>query len=181
VLRADVRGFSEFVKHPELERNVRAALREIVRTHTTMCRYAEVSDGDAITVIHDDPNAVVKIARRIMEDLHDAQGHPILRVALDHGPISVRRSGESMVVSGAPLRTAARLEPHVIPNEIWSTAAFKYALERSTSLFDAQQIGGEEIQTDAWGDGRLNIRKPGSAEEDEWIAVYRIVGKSMRG
>ena len=86
-----------------------------------------------------------------------------------------------MVVSGAPLRTAARLEPHVIPNEIWSTAAFKYALERSTSLFDAQEIAAGEIQSDAWNDARLNIRKPGSAEADECISVYRIVGKSMRG
>lgn len=180
VLRADIRGFSEFLKNPELERTVRDALREIVRTHTTQCRYAEVSEGDAITIVHDDPNAIVKIARRIMEDLHDAQGHPILRVALDYGPVAVRRSGDSMVVSGAPLRTAARLEPHVVPNEIWSTEAFKRALERTTSLFEAREIAAGEIQSDAWNSGRLNIRKPGSTEADEAITVYRIAGKSMR-
>jgi class 3 adenylate cyclase len=181
VLRADVRGFSKFVTQPELEHSVREALRAIVRAHAAVCRYAEVSDGDAITVVHDDPNALVKIGRRIMEDLHDVQGHPILRVALDYGPVTVSRSGNSMVASGAPLRTAARLEPHVTPNEIWSTAGFKRVLERSTSLFEAREIGAGELQGEAWADGRLDIRKPGSTEPSDRITAYRIVGKSMRG
>ena len=180
MLRADVLGFSEFVKQPDLEHSVRETLRDVVRTHTVSCRYAEVSDGDAITIIHDDANGLVKVARRIMEDLYDAHGHPILRVALDYGPVTVRRSGDGMVASGAPLRRAARLEPHVTPNEIWSTNSFKSALERTTSLFEAQEIRAGELNGDAWSNGQLNIRKPGSAEADARIPVYRIAGKTMR-
>jgi class 3 adenylate cyclase len=179
VLRADVRGFSDYMGQPALEHTVREALREIVRRHTAPCRYAEVSEGDAITVIHDDPNAMVKIARRIMEDLHEAEGHPVLRVAVDYGPGTVKRGGTGAVASGAPLRTAARLEPHVTPNEIWSTTHFKEALERTASLFEAQVIRSGGSSADAWSKGYLNIRKPGSNEPDDRIKVFRVVGKSM--
>jgi class 3 adenylate cyclase len=179
VLRADVKGFSEYVGEPALEYSVREALRDIVRRHTAACRYAEVSDGDAITVVHDDPNGTVKIARRIMEDLYETDGHPVLRVALDFGPVTIKRGGGDTVASGAPLRTVARIEPHVTPNEIWSTESFRRALERTASMFEAREIGSGEPSA-AWRDGYLNIRKPGSQEPDTHIKVFRVTGKSMR-
>lgn len=84
------------------------------------------------------------------------------------------------LISGAPFRIAARLEPHVTPNEIWVTESFKRALERGPTLYEAAEIPAEKQSDGAWAEGKLNIRKQASREPDQWIRVFRIEDRSGR-
>lgn len=181
VLQADIRDFSVLMRDVEIEHAVRRRLREAVQAHASECRQAEVGAGDSITLVHHDANALIKVIRRIMEDLFEVEGHPVLRVAIDCGPVSLSRgTGGSGLLSGAPFRTAARLEPHVTPNEIWVTDSVKRALERGPTLYDAVEVRPEHRDQAAWRDGELNIRKQASREADQWVRVYRIEDRSVR-
>ena len=84
-------------------------------------------------------------------------------------------------MSGRPFRIAARLEPHVTPNEIWVTQGFRDALERAPTLYAATTIPAEDQHGDAWAEGTLNIKKASSREPDQWIAVFRLEDRSVRG
>ena len=78
-------------------------------------------------IVNEDPRAIIKIAKRIMQDLHEAPGNPELRVAVDCGSVELS-AGQHMLTTGTPFRIAARLEPHVQPGQIWVTQEFKDAL-----------------------------------------------------
>jgi class 3 adenylate cyclase len=181
VLQADIRDFSVLMERAEVEHAVRRRLREAVQTHASECRHFEVGGGDSITLVHHDASALIKVIRRIMEDLFEVEGHPVLRVAIDWGPVSLSRgSAGAGLISGAPFRIAARLEPHVTPNEIWVTGSFKQALERAPTLYEAAEIPAEKQSDGAWAEGKLNIRKQASREPDQWIRVFRIEDRSGR-
>lgn len=179
VARADIRNFSGLMGSPEVEHAVRRRLREVVQAHAGACRHYEISGGDSITLVHAEPNAVIKVVRRIMEDLFEADGHPVLRVAIDTGPVTLGPGLEG-VMSGAPFRLAARIEPHVTPNEIWVTESFKLALERQPTLYEAVEIPAEVQVGPRWSAGHLNVKKPASGETDQWLRVYRLEDRSVR-
>jgi len=180
VLRADIKDFSGIMAS-NAEHAVRKRLSDAVQAHAAdTCRHHEISSGDSITLVHHDPNAIVKVIRRIMEDLFEVPGNPVLRVAIDHGRVTMSAAVEAGIMSGAPLRLAARLEPHVTPNEIWVTEAFKIALEAGPTLYDAVEIPADDQHGDAWSAGMLNIKKPGSREPDDWIRIFRLEDKSVR-
>ena len=182
VLRADIQALSRYMDESTLDHELRAALRELVETHAGQCRMAEITGGDSLTLVHHDPNSIVKIAKRIMEDLFDVVGNPVLRVAIDYGNVRLapRADGAPPRTSGAPFRTAARLEPLVTPNDIWVTGPFKEALERTPAFFEAAAIPESEQHGEHWSNGRLNIKKRGSGEADRWVAVYRIIERRVR-
>ena len=48
-------------------------------------------------------------------------------------------------------------------HEIWSTEDFKRELEKSLTLYEATEIPGG-----------VNLKKPGSREEDSFIAAFRM-------
>ena len=183
VLHADIRAFSEIMDHPRLEDSVRQMLPVVVDRHASHCQLTEITGGDSLTIVHHDPNGLVKAAKRIMEDLFEAEGHPVLRVAIDYGNVRVNAQTPSghTVRSGIPFRTAARLEPHVAPNEIWVTESFREALHRTPSFYDVVEVNGGEAPDGRWASGRLNIKKVGSSEPDSWVKVYRIVESKVGG
>src|SRR5262249_33708887 len=82
VLKADVKEFSRFMDAPDGGRSVSEALRTAVAAHSATCIWHEVIEGDAVIVVHDDPNALINVAYRLSQDLFDAPGHPQLRIAL---------------------------------------------------------------------------------------------------
>lgn len=106
VLKADVRAFGRLMESPDAGDAVRDALRKAVAEHAAQCLYSEVSDGDAVLIVHDEPNAIVNVALRLSEDLFEAPGRPQLRMAIDHGVVRLADAGEGRVavVGGEPLR-----------------------------------------------------------------------------
>ena len=174
VLKADVKEFSRFMDAPDVGRSVSDALRTAVASHAATCLWHEVIEGDAVIVVHDDPNALINVALRLSEDLFDAPGHPQLRIALDRGPLQLDMAsdGGMVVVGGEPLRRAARIEPHVVAGEIWATEEFRRALESHPTRYQASHV----VPRDRAGgpEGAINVKKPGSNETDIWLRLYRI-------
>ncbi len=174
VMKADIRSFSSIMAG-EHEVEVVTALHDAVQTHTAGCPIAEVIEGDGLLIVNENPRTIIKVAKRIMQDLHEAPGNPELRVAIDCGSVELS-AGERMVTTGAPFRIAARLEPHVEPGQIWVTRVFKDALGEEPGFYEAVTIleGGEPDASPLM----VNIKKPGSPEPDQAVPVYRIVEKS---
>jgi class 3 adenylate cyclase len=174
VLKADVREFSRFMDAPDVGRSVSEALRRAVAVHAAHCLWHEVSEGDAVIVVHEDPNALINIALRLSEDLFDAPGNPQLRIALDHGLLQIDEGaeGQPIVLGGEPLRRAARIEPHVTAGEIWGTEDFRQVLESHPTRYQATHVPPRE---GAGGpEESINVKKPGSSEPDIWLRLYRI-------
>lgn len=183
VLKADISQFSQFMEDRRSEREIRETLRRAVNTHAAGCLWREITEGDSCIIAHDDPNALLKAATRLREDLFDAPGNPQLRIAVHYGPVRFDRAEDGgLALAGGPgVRLAARIEPHIRPGEIWATDDFKTRLEAAPTLYsavairlDAKEHRGGEIG----GDGTLNVKKPGSPEPDIWVKLYRIVPKS---
>ena len=168
VLAADVHAFGELMRAGN-DAPVREALEEALRTQAKGAVCAELGGGDAVLIIHDDPIALGRAARQLVDEVYRAPGQPRLRVALHHGEVLTRRregGGAAVVAGGEGVLCAVRAEPHVQPGQIWATEDFRTQLGRQPSLWRTTPVpapGGKE---------RFNIRK--GAEPDLWVQLYRL-------
>jgi class 3 adenylate cyclase len=168
VLAADVHAFGELMR-AGADAPIRQALEEAVRASAKDAVCAETGSGDAVLIVHDDPIALGRIARHILEEVYRAPGHALLRVALHHGEVRTRRrpsDGAVVVAGGAAVLSAVRVEPHVEPGHIWVTEEFRAELARSPSLWRTSAVPG------SGRDERFNIKK--GAEADLWVRLYRL-------
>jgi class 3 adenylate cyclase len=174
VLKADVKEFSRHMQTADGGQAVWDALRRAVAEHAVRCLWSEVGDGDAVLIVHDDPNALVNVGLRLNEDLFETPGRPQLRIALDHGPIRLDEAGDGRlaVLGGEPLRRVARIEPHVAPGEIWATDEFRQALEARPTRYQAALV--TPAAAHAGANGTFNVKKPGSDEADILVHLFRI-------
>ena len=115
VLHADIRAFSALMDHPRLEDSVRQMLPVVVDRHASHCQLTEITGGDSLTIVHHDPNGLVKAAKRIMEDLFEAEGHPVLRVAIDYGNVRVN----AQTPSGHTVRSGSPSAPPPASSRTW--------------------------------------------------------------
>ena len=170
-----MKEFSRFMSAPDVGRSVSEALRAAVAAHAAQCLWHEVIEGDAVIIVHDDPNALINVALRLSQDLFAAPGNPQLRIALDHGTLQLDTAsdGKLIVVGGEALRRAARIEPHVTAGEIWATEEFRRALEASPTRYQATHVVPRDA-AEGSPDGTVNVRKAGSNEGDIWLRLYRI-------
>ena len=167
VLVADVQGFGGFMR-AGADAPVRRRLEEAVRTSAKDALCAETGAGDAVLIIHDDPVALARIARHLVDDVYGAPGQPRLRVALHYGAVLTRQrevDGAIAVAGGEAVLCAVRVEPHVEPGQIWVTEEFRDELARLPSLWRTSQVG-------AGGEDRFNARK--GDEPDLWVRLYRL-------
>jgi class 3 adenylate cyclase len=168
VLAADVQGFGGLMR-VGADAPVRDALEEAVRTAAKEAVCAEAGAGDAVLIIHDDPVALARAARHLVDQVYGAPSQPRLRVALHHGDVLTRRrdsDGATAVAGGEAVLCAVRVEPHVEPGQIWVTEEFRAQLARRPSLWRTSPVtipGGEE---------RFNARK--GDEPDLWVRLYRL-------
>ncbi len=174
VLKGDIKEYSRHMNAADTGHAVWDALRKAVAEHAARCLWTEVSEGDAVIIAHDDPNALINVALRLSEDLFEAPGRPQLRIAVDYGPVRLDESsdGRLVVVGGEPLRRAARIEPFVDAGEIWATDEFRQALEARPTRYQATPVHPPE---GAGGpEGATNVRKTGSSEPDIWVRLFRV-------
>jgi class 3 adenylate cyclase len=163
VLKADIAGYGRLMAEGKDEA-VRDALLRAVQEHTASCLYAGVH-GDSLSIVHEDPSALLRIVIRIQDDIFAAPSHPQLRTAVDFGPVrlEVRSTQRVELAGGAATLRVARMEPLVSPGEIWATEEFAEALSNRPTLYGAVEI-----------DGGMNLRKPNSREEDTLIRAFRV-------
>jgi class 3 adenylate cyclase len=164
VLKADIAGFGRLMAEGRDE-VVRDALLRAVKEHTATCLYASVQSGDSLAMVHEDASALLKIVIRIQDDIFTAPSHPQLRIAVDFGPVSLEVQNNQRVELGGGAATlrVARMEPLVLPGEIWATEEFAEELANRPTLYGAVEI-----------DGGVNLKKPNSREEDTFIRVFRV-------
>jgi class 3 adenylate cyclase len=168
VLAADIHAFGELMR-AGVDAPIRQALEEAVRASAKDAVCAETGAGDAVLIIHDDPIALGRMARDIVDEVYRAPGHARLRVALHHGEVRTRRrpsDGAIVVAGGAGVLSAVRAEPHVQPGQIWVTEDFRSELARFPSLWRTTAVPGHDAGE------RFNIKK--GAEPDLWVRLYRL-------
>jgi class 3 adenylate cyclase len=168
VLAADVQGFGGLMR-TGADVPVRRALEQAVRMSAKDAVCAETAGGDAVLMLHDDPVALARAARHIVDQVYGAPGQPRLRVALHHGEVLTRRresDGATVVAGGEAVLCAVRVEPHVEPGQIWVTEEFRAQLARQPSLWRTSPVTGPG------GDERFNARK--GEEPDLWVRLYRL-------
>jgi class 3 adenylate cyclase len=122
-------------------------------------------------IAHDDPVALAQTARHIMDDVYQAAGQPRLRIALHFGEVQMQPSAGNappIVVGGDAILCATRVEPHVLPGQIWATEEFRQELAQKPSLWRTTQV-----MTPDGGD-RFNVKKKGRKEPDLWVRLYRL-------
>lgn len=175
VLQADVRGMLGLMEKG-IDAPVRRAIDDAVATHATSARSREVAEGDHILITHDDAGLLARTARRILDDVHDAPGRPLLRIALHRGEVRLQEGGaEPVVTGGQAIAVAARIEPRVTPGEIWCTEAFRDELIRSQALCRTVPLTAPPgMGGDGEYEGCFNVRKDGSDEADIWVRLFRV-------
>jgi class 3 adenylate cyclase len=170
VLKGDVHGFGGLM-HAGAEVPVRQALEEAVRHWAHRAVVAETGAGDSVLIIHEDPVFLAQAARHIMDDVYQATGQPRLRIALHYGEVQLQPSGgvePPSIVGGSAILCASRVEPHVLPGQIWATEEFRQVLVERPSLWRTT-----ELTTPDGGD-RFNVKKEGRSEPDLWVRLYRL-------
>ena len=92
-------------------------------------------------------------------------------MALHYGDVQTQPRGSDappIVVGGSAILCATRVEPHVLPGQIWATEEFRQVLAERPSLWRTTDImppGGGE---------RFNVKKEGRGEPDLWVRLYRL-------
>jgi class 3 adenylate cyclase len=176
VLRGDLDGFGALMQRG-LDEAVRDAMRRAVERYAADCLHASLGEGDALLLVDDRILSLIKAARRIMEEISEVPGSPRMRIAIASGPVAVRERGEEppAIEGGNAVLVASRIEPHVSPGEIWVTEEIRAGLAETDTIFRADPVS--EVAGDAprRADGAVNVRKPGSDEQDIWVKLFRVV------
>jgi len=109
-------------------------------------------------------------ARQIIDEVYQAPGQPRLRMALHYGEVQMQRSfGDEppMIAGGNAILVASRVEPHVLPGQIWATEEFRQVLIERPSLWRTTAVKAAD------GGDRVNVSK-GKSEPDLWVRLYRL-------
>ena len=170
VLKGDVFGFGGLM-HAGNEAPVRQALEDAVRRWAGRALVAETGGGDSLLIVHDDPVALAQTARHITDEVYQATGQPRLRMALHYGEVQMQPSaGDTppMVVGGNAILYATRVEPHVLPGQIWATDEFRQVLAEKPSLWRTTELKPPN------GSDQFNVKKEGRAEPDLFVRLYRL-------
>ncbi|MFN8600764.1 MAG: hypothetical protein U0842_09825 [Candidatus Binatia bacterium] len=176
VLQADVRGMMALMEQG-IDTEVRRAIDEAVTTHARGARSRDITEGDHILITHDDAGLLARAARRILDDVHDAPGKPLLRIALHRGEVRLQDTGgdSAAVTGGQAIAVAARIEPRVTPGEIWCTESFRDELIRTEALCRTVPLAAPPaLAGDGEYEGFFNVRKDGSDETDIWVRLFRV-------
>jgi len=172
VLRADIHDFGHLMQRG-LDTAVRDAVHRAVDQFAGDCLHASVREGDSLLLVDDRILVLIKAARRIVEEVSEAPGSPRMRVAIAAGPVEVRERADEPpeIAGGTAVLVASRIEPLVRPGEIWVTEDLHAMVEAAETIFRTEAVRLE----DSDADGRVNVKKRGSAEQDIWVKLYRIV------
>jgi class 3 adenylate cyclase len=170
VLKGDVHGFGGMM-HAGAHGPVRQALEDAMNRWARGAVVAETGAGDSLLIAHDDPLALAQIARHIMDDVYQATGQPRLRIALHFGEVQMQpnlANEPPKVVGGDAILCVTRVEPHVLPGQIWATDEFRQELAQKPSLWRTTQVMAPD------GEERFNVKKKGRKEPDLWVRLYRL-------
>jgi class 3 adenylate cyclase len=146
-------------------------LEDAVRYWTRGAVVAETASGDSVLIVHEDPVVLAQTARHILDDVYQASGQPRLRMALHYGEVQMQAGvGDAppMVVGGDAVLCATRVEPHVLPGQIWATEEFRQQLAQRPSLWRTSEV------LSPTGCDRFNVKKAGRTEPDLWVRLYRL-------
>ncbi len=170
VLMGDIYGYGGLM-HANAQVPVRQALEDAVRVWARRAVVAQTSGGDSVLIVHEDPVTLAQTARHIVDEVYQATGQPLLRMALHYGEVLLQPGEDGdppTVVGGNAILTAARVEPHVLPGQIWATEEFRQALADRPSLWRASPVAAPD------GGDRFNVRKEGRSEPDLWVRLFRL-------
>jgi len=170
VLKADVQGFGNLMR-AGTDGPVRKALDDAVRQWAPGTAITETGAGDAALIADDDPIALAQTARHMIDDVYRSPGQPRLRVALHYGVVQTRqRDGDlaQVIAGGDAILLVSRVEPVVEPGQIWATDEFRQQLQERPSLWRTVPVAGPGDED------RFNVKKPGAAEPDLWVRLYRL-------
>ena len=176
VLRADIDGFGHLMQRG-LDDAVRDALRRAVEHFAVDCLHASVGEGDSLMLVDDRILVLIKAARRIMEEVSEVPGSPRLRVAIAAGPVEVRERGDEPPAIEGGTGRAGRVADRAAgaPGRDLGHRGHRARSSRTTdTIFRAEPIADAMRGPDA-RDGAMNVKKPGSDEQDIWVRLYRIV------
>jgi class 3 adenylate cyclase len=170
VLKGDVHGFGGLM-HAGAEIPVWQALEEAVKQWARKDAVVQTGGGDSVLIVHEDPVFLAQAARHIMDEVYRAAGQPRLRIALHYGEVQLQSGADAIpptIVGGSAILCASRVEPHVLPGQIWATDEFRQVLVERPSLWRTTKL------TTPDGDDRFNVKKEGRSEPDIWVKLYRL-------
>ncbi len=170
VLKGDIYGFGGIMQ-ARAEVPVRQALEDAVRHWARRAVVAQTGAGDSLLIVHDDPVALAQTARHIVDEVYQATGQPLLRMALHYGEVQMQPgAGDEppTIVGGGGILCATRVEPHVSPGQIWATEEFRQVLAERPSLWRTSHVTAPD------GGESFNVKKEGRAEPDLWVRLYRV-------
>jgi hypothetical protein len=126
---------------------VRAALRTAVERHAATCLLFDVDQGDRFHVVHHDGVELMKIGRRVAEDLAGVPGTPRLRLAAQRGEVFLRHDvgGRRHLDGGRAVLDVARILLRVPPGSMWVTEDLLRALEGRSHLFTVRPVRAELV------------------------------------
>jgi class 3 adenylate cyclase len=170
ILKADVHAFGGLMR-AGTDAPVRAALESAVLRFAPPAAITETGAGDAALIAADDPVALAQTARHLMDEVYRAPGQPRLRISLHHGEVQTRqRDNEpgSVIVGGAAVLVAVRVEAIVEPGQIWATEEFREQFLQRPSLWRTVPI------ETGHSEDLVNVKKAGSTEPDMWVRLFRL-------
>ena len=157
--------------HARADGPVREALQEAVGHWSRNAIFAEANGGDSLLIVHEDPVELAQTARNIMDEVYRATHQPRLRIALHYGEVEMHPGNDDApaeVLGGSAILCASRIEPHVVPGQIWTTEEFRQVLATRPSLWRTSEVASPE------GAEQFNVRKEGRGEPDLWVRLYRL-------
>jgi class 3 adenylate cyclase len=170
VLKADLHGFGSLMS-AGADGPVRKGLADAVQRWAPPDSISETGAGDSVLIASADPVALAQTARHLMDDVYSVPGQPRLRIALHYGEVQTRERDVDlrlMVVGGAAILCASRVEPVVEPGQIWATEEFREQFLQRPSLWRTTQM-----RTPSGGE-LFNVSKKGSTEPELWVRLHRL-------
>ncbi|QJU58969.1 adenylate/guanylate cyclase domain-containing protein [Sphingomonas sp. AP4-R1] len=175
VLKGDLKGYSEIMKDVPKSRKFKELLDASAREYFHNIDHPDVHQGDSILLIDTNPVSVITAARAIEERIANSEFKGTFRFGGEAGYVMIDGSDQNRNVSGMALRTAARLEPHVTPGEIWVTEDFVTRVKEQfrSDIYQFEEIAAEDAPALGTQDGRFNLAK-NERDEPIFTKLFRV-------
>lgn len=177
VLKGDVSQYSKIIADQKACRAFARSFEKVVNFVAKDVLYSKVDGGDSVTIIHSNMDTLMSIARQLFDAVNRIDGRPVLRLVADYGEIEYefKDEGGINVLNPITVRRAARIEPFSKPGVILITDSARNKLKSENSIFTGVKVNPNDYQKVPFVDGKANVKKPDSIEEDILVELYELI------
>lgn len=176
IIKGDVKGYSQIMKDPTQAEAFSKMFESALKAANVGLDYAEITNGDSVTIIDRNPVSAISAAREIALRVFNSEFKKHMRFGGHAGFISITSEGGIKKPQGYAIRTAARIEEVGVPGHIIVSEKFIDEMrdQFENPVFGIRALEPGELPNLHFRDGEFNVAKSSGYDEATWMKLFSV-------